>query len=454
MQSSVKSKYIYFVVLTVNIAAFTTGTLVSSTSSQISKLSDAEHSPLGRAITSTEESWIGSLHAVGGMFGPVLLALLSAKIGKRYTVISLVVPLVVAPLIYAFAETIYLFLIARVVGGIAVASIFSLVILYVVEISDNHNRGLFTTSFIIFLSLGMVFAYCVSPYTSLKVYNLTVIVFPVLFAVASFFIIPESPFYLVAKGREEEAKDVLTKLRGTDVHIKEEIQVIKDALARNSDQATIKDMISTKAARIAFLISTLLVVTQQFSGLAVILSYTEQIFKETNSNLTPAESSIVIGVVGFLFSPLAPILSDRFNRRVLFLSSLLGNLLMLIVIGLYFFLKDNGTDVDAISWLPLVCVVMFLFFNSFGLMPLVWPIITEILPQNVKSHGTGVLNLLSNVSSFIVNFLFPIMQDSMGLAGIFWFYSGIITVTGIFFYFKLPETKGKSMLEIQDILSS
>lgn len=347
-----------------------------------------------------------------------------------------------------------MFLIARVVGGIAVASIFSLVILYVVEISDIHNRGLFTTSFIIFLSLGMVFAYCVSPYTSLKVYNLTVIVFPVLFAVASFLIIPESPFYLVSKGREEEAKDVLTKLRGTDVHIKEEIQVIKDALARNSDQATIKDMISTKAARIAFLISTLLVVTQQFSGIAVILSYTEQIFKETNSNLTPAESSIVIGVVGFLFSPLAPILSDRFNRRVLFLSSLLGNLLMLIVIGLYFFLKDNGTDVDTISWLPLVCVVMFLFFNSFGLMPLVWPIITEILPQNVKSHGTGVLNLLSNVSSFIVNFLFPIMQDSMGLAGIFWFYGGIISVTGIFFYFKLPETKGKSMLEIQDILSS
>ncbi|XP_019873536.2 facilitated trehalose transporter Tret1-like [Aethina tumida] len=454
MKSIIKSKYIYFVVFTVNIVAFSTGTLMFSTSSQISKLSDIKNSPLGREITSNEESWIGSLISVGGILGPVMLGFLSSKIGKRYSVLSLAVPFAFATLTYAFAETIYLFFIARVISGIGIASTFSLVILYVAEISDTQKRGLFSSSFIIFLSLGMLYAYCVSPYTSLKVYNLTVTVFPVLFAILGIYIIPESPFYLVANGREEEAIEVLTKLREADANIKEEIQVIKDALTKNTEQASIKDMFSTKAARLAFFLSILLVVSQQFSGMAVILAYTEQIFKETNSTLTPAESSIIIGVVGFLFSPLAPMLTDKFGRRFLLLSSISGNVLMLVVIGLYFFLKDNGTNVDSISWLPIVCVVIFIFFNTFGLFSLIWPIISELLPQNVKSQGAGVMSLLSNLSGFVVTFLFPIMQDSMGLAGLFWFYGGVILVTGIYFYFKLPETRGKSMQEIQDILSS
>ncbi|XP_019873534.2 facilitated trehalose transporter Tret1-like [Aethina tumida] len=454
MKSIVKSKYIYLVVFTVNIVAFSTGSLMSSTSSQISKLSDIENSPLGRVITSTEESLIGSLYAIGGMFGPVLLALLSSKFGKRCSVIALAVPFAFATLTYAFAETIYLFYIARIVGGIGIASTYSILILYLAEVSDKHNRGLCSTSFVIFLNLGMVFAYCVSPYTSLKVYNLTASVFPVVFAVASFLIIPESPFDLVANGRNEEAKEVLVKLRGTDANIKEEIQVISDTIAKNSEKASIKDMISSKAVRSAFVISILLMISQQFSGFSVILVYTEQIFEETNGSLTPVQSSIVIGVVGLLFSPVAPLFSDRFGRRILLLSSICGCFLMLVSIGVYFCLKETGINVDAISWLPIVCVVLFIFFKNFGLMPLVWPIVTELLPQNVKSQGAGILNMLSNVSSFVVTFLFPIMQESMGLAAIFWFYGAIIMVTGIYYYFKLPETKGKSMQEIQDILSS
>ncbi|CAH0555867.1 unnamed protein product [Brassicogethes aeneus] len=448
------TKFIYILVAIVNITGFSFGTTISWTSSQLTKLQKSDDSPLGRAITDNEASWITSLYSIGGIIGPLIFGYINVKIGQRLTLIALAVPFIVPYLIFAFATHINWYYAGRFLLGVGIAPMFSICTVYVAEIADKSTRGLLTSAGMFFVSIGSLFSYCVGPYTSTMVFNLILAAIPSSYMVLIIIFAPESPHHQIKRGDIRGAIKSLEIIRGySGERITKEIEDIQTFSNQDDVTGRIIDLFSTKAARFAFFMSLFLTVFQQLSGMGIILSYTEQIFDATKSKLTSSQSSIIVGIMQVVCAPIAPIFTDKFGRRILMMFSISGAILSETLLGTFFTLKDQGRNVDSFSWLPLFCMGMFMvtFFAGIGSLP--WPIIAEIYPTHLKPIGAGIINTCCNLVGFAVLYFFNDLVKSIGMGGTFYMYSGILAVSGVIVFIWLPETKGQTFQEIQDIIS-
>ncbi|CAH0550189.1 unnamed protein product [Brassicogethes aeneus] len=449
------TKFIYLLVPIVNIVSISVGTSISWPSSQLPKLEDADESPLGRAITDNEASWITSLYTIGGIVGPLMFGYLNDLIGPKKTLIVLSVPFIGPYLVFAFANNIILYYVGRFVLGIGISSVYSICTLYVANIAENKNRGLLSSATMFFVALGSLFSYCIGPYTSSMVFNLILAVIPSVYLVLLIILAPESPRYLIKRGDIEGATKSLEIIHGyTDDRIKKEIEDIQNsAMEKKIEGGRITDLFSTKAARFAFFMGIFLTTTQQLSGFGVVLTYTSQIFDATKSKLTSSQSSIIVGVMQVLCAPIAPLFSDKFGRRIMMLFSLTGGIFSEILLATYFTLNDQGKNLDSVSWLPLFSMSLLMAAKYSGLANLPWAIIAEIYPSKLKSIGSSIINAFSNLVGFAALYFFNGLVDSIGLGGMFYLYSCLMAVATVILYTTLPETKGKSFEEIQDIIS-
>ncbi|CAH0550188.1 unnamed protein product [Brassicogethes aeneus] len=449
-----ETKFIYILVAIVNIVSISIGTSMTWPSSQLPKLQKTDDNQLGRAISENEASWITSLYAIGGIVGPLIFGYLNAKIGQRKTLIALAVPFIVPYLVFAFATDINLFYAGRFLLGIGIASVFSISTLYIAEIAENANRGLLSSATMFFASIGSLFSYCIGPYTSPMVFNLVLAIIPSIYLVLIIILAPESPHYQIKRGDIKGAIESLEIIRGyTGDRIAKEMDDLQKCSDQNNEKGRIIDLFSTKAARFAFFMSLFLAVFQQLSGITVISSYTGQIFDATNSKLTSSQSAIIVGVMQVICAPIAPIFTDKFGRRILMLFSIFGAILSETLFGTFFTLKDQGKTMDSFSWLPLlsICIFMVAFFSGIANLP--WAIIAEIYPTELKSAGSSIINTCSNLVGFAVLYFFKDLVNSIGMGGTFYLYSGILAVSAVIVFIWLPETKGRSFQEIQDIIS-
>ncbi|CAH0555868.1 unnamed protein product [Brassicogethes aeneus] len=450
-----ESKYIYFIVGSVNLVAFSVGTGMSWPSSQLTKLTNNVDNPLGRLITKSEAGWITSLSNIGGIIGPVVYGFFMETIGHRNSLIALGIPLVTTFGITAFAQNIYLYYIARFLLGIGSGPMFLVCAVYVAEIADNDRRALLTATTVIYVTTGTLFSYCVGPYTSPMVFNLILSAIPSLYIILVVLFVPESPHYLLKQGDVVGATRILENIRGyKGDDITREIEDLKGFTdSSHEEKARVIDLFSSSAAIYAFFMGLFLVTFLQVNGTGVFINYTEQIFDGTVSKLTSSQSAIVVGVIQVVFSPISPIFIQRFGRKTLLLTSIMGGIAAHTSLGGYFILQDQGVDLHRFSWVPLTSMGLFFFsfFAGFGCLP--WAIITEIYPSHIKSMGCSVVNTISSMLGFLVMFYFNCMVDSIGMGYTFILFSGVMSVAWLIIFVKLPETKGKTFHEIQDIIS-
>ncbi|CAH0555870.1 unnamed protein product [Brassicogethes aeneus] len=446
------SKTVYILTLVSNLVSFLAGTVLSWSSPMITKL-QSEESPLDRIITNTEKDWIGSLPSLGGLVGPLIYGTLMQKVGRKNSVLLLAVPYFLAYVIPAFITDINWYFAARFIAGIGMSGSFMCVPTYISEIAENKRRGLLLSSSTCFILSGVLFDYVVGPLTTAAEFNIILSAFPVIFAITFAVIGVESPYYLLANGREAEAVKCLNTVRG-NVDTANELKLIKENIARSQEEkGTILDIFKSKASVNALIIAICLVVFQQFSGINVILSYTATIFEEAGGTLSPETSSIVVGSVQLATSPISPLLADRLGRRKLLLSSILGGALAECVLGVYIYLKNVGNDVDSISWLPLLCLVLFITFFNAGFSSLPWVLLAEIFPTKVKAVGASSAHVMYWVTGFLLTNFFSTITENMGMGPTFWMFSVISCFAFVFMFIRLPETKGKSFQEIELQLS-
>lgn len=192
---------------------------------------------------------------------------------------------------------------------------------------------------------------------------------------------------------------------------------------------------------------------QQLSGINGVIFFAKDIFEGAGAGDRASLYTIIVGVVQTIATVVASILVDRAGRRILLLISSIGMGVTLAVFGYYFKLKENNTDVSNISWLPLVCLVVFIIVFSLGLGPLPWMMSGEILAPEIKSFGSGAAVSTNWICVSIVTFFFKPLLDAIGSSSTFWMFAVVCFIAAAFVLLVIPETKGKSIQEIQNELA-
>jgi len=442
-------RFLYIAVCLANLTAFTCGETFGWTSPIIPKLSSNESclNPLPEPVTLSQASWIGSLLPIGATLGPFIAGFILDKIGRKNTLLVTTVPMVVSYLIAAYAKSVMLFYLARLLAGLSVGAICTALPIYIAEVSEDAVRASLSTLMQLFIVVGILFSYAAGPYLTVTTFNIISGITPLIFLFVFYLYIPETPHFFIAQGKIKKAEKSLQKLRQR-INVKEELNGIQYSVEESmKNKGTFSDIFKTPALKKAFIISSTLMALQQLSGINVIIFYAQTIFAATGQNIAPEIASMIIGVVQIIGSIMTPLIVDKKGKRFLLLFSAFFMGLSELILGAYF--HFNMT----IGWLPIFCLISYIIAYCLGFGPLPWAVLGEVFPADVKSIASTVVASWCWFLSFFITKYFGTVAELIGMGGSFWLFTACCFF-GVFFVYKyLPDTTGKSLDEIQQILA-
>lgn len=465
MQAS-NSKLMQFVAaIGISIAAISAGTALSWTSPVIVQMTlpnttEGNETVIPKQnmtgdstfyLTQEEGSWVGAFLAVGAFCGALPAGILAEKIGRKFTTMSLALPYLISWALIVFANGPIMLYIGRFIIGIATGASCVVAPMFISEIAETSIRGTLGAFFQLFLTVGILFVYLVGPYVSWVTLSVLCAIFPALLIVAMF-IVPESPTYLVKQSRRSDAAAALKWLWGQNCNTQAAVEIIQGDLDAVKGEAKLSDLFTKAANRNALIIALLLMFFQQFSGINAVIFYTQPIFESAGSSLDSAICSIIVGIVQVLMTFVSAVLIDKAGRRILLLQSsfIMGS--CLVVLGVYFKLKNSQADVSGIGWLPLASVVLFIISFSLGFGPIPWMMMGELCAADIKGIASALIVMFNWSLVFLITKTFDTMRVQWGSDWTFWFFALWMAVGTIYVFIKVPETKGKTNAEIQELL--
>lgn len=270
------------VIFSVNLAAFTCGITLGWSSPVIPKLLNITLSPLPKVITLEDAGWIGSLLPLGAVIGPIVAGAAADRIGRKKTLLLGNVPFIAALAMNIVANNVIYLLVSRFLCGISVGVTFTVLPMYVGEISEDDIRGALGTYLQLFVVIGLLFSFVVGPYTSVTMFNACCLIVPTTFLITFFMFIPESPYYLLQNGNEDGAETALMKLRNrtSPSEVSKELNHMKVAVDEAlANKSTFFDIFKSKGLTKAYVLSNGLLVFQQVSGINVVMFFAQSIFQ-------------------------------------------------------------------------------------------------------------------------------------------------------------------------------
>jgi sugar porter (SP) family MFS transporter len=393
------------------------------------------------------KGWVVSSALIGCIIGASFAGRLGDKFGRKKVLLVTSILFAVSAIGSGIANSIPTFVLYRILGGFAVGGASVLAPMYIAEVSPAHLRGRMVSINQLTIVIGISLAYY-SNYFLLQVgenawrWMFAAEALPALFFFFALFIVPESPRWLVARNRENDAKQVLTKVAGTDF-ANFELSEIKASLVGNEKRGTLKQLFNKKYSFILFL-GIFLAVFQQWSGINVIFFYAPDIFAKANLGVDAALfQTTLIGLMNIVFTVLAMRVIDKIGRKLLMLIGAAGMAVCYIAIG---FLFSTGRTED---WLLLTFIIITPAFFAFGLGPTVWVVLSEIFPNKIRGAAMSVATFSLWVACYLLTLTFPVFVELFNASNTFWLYA-VICIIGFLIILKyLPETKGISLEQLE-----
>jgi SP family arabinose:H+ symporter-like MFS transporter len=397
------------------------------------------------SLNALQEGWAVSVVLIGCMFGAGLAGPISDRIGRRRFMLISAVLFLVSAVGCALPRTITEFVIFRFVGGLGIGSAAVLSPLYIAEIAPARVRGALVSVNQLAIVTGILLAYFVNwvfagagPANWRWMYAMGAV--PSILFFLLLLGVPESPRWLVKNGREDEARTVLTRADSAEAAATG-IREIKDTLAL--EEGSFRE-IFRPAFRRPLLIAIVLAVFQQITGINAILYYAPRIFEGAGfERMSAICQSTLVGLVNMLFTVVAIVLADKVGRRPLLLVATGGMGVSLVLLGAAF-----RFPVLPASALLLIILLYIAFFAS-AMGPLVWVVMAEIFPIKVRGAAMGLATLILWFADFLVTLTFPVLSDRFHPSTAFWIYAAMCALDLVFMWFFLPETKGKTLEEIE-----
>jgi sugar porter (SP) family MFS transporter len=384
---------------------------------------------------------------VGCAAGAALAGWLTDRFGRKRILLVSAVLFAASAVGAALPRDLAEFVAARLAGGLAIGVASVLAPLYIAEISPRAIRGRLVSLNQMAIVTGILLAYFVNwalsfggP-SSWRWMFASAAVPSLAFLVALIFV-PESPRFLVEKGREAEALAVLERVGGGD-QARLELAEIKDTIARES--GTLRELFERRLRR-PLGIAVFLAVFQQITGINTVIYYGSLIFKEQvggQSDSAAIGANVIIGTVNFLMTIVALWTIDRLGRRPLMMLASSGMAVSLLVLGLLFRFEPPPA--------LMVLVVILLYVASFGvgLGPGVWVVISELFPTRIRGRAMSIATLSLWLACILVTATFLSLVEAIGSTGAFWVYAAASAVNFLFIWRVMPETKGRSLEEIE-----
>lgn len=384
-----------------------------------------------------------------------MTATIADRIGRKRTLQLFMIPGILCLVWMAFATDPLQFCVARFIQGMSYGSPYYVLPMYVGEVAEPHNRGTLGCFMSFFVCSGILFAYIVGPYLTVRTFSLVCAIPPCVFLALFSLFVPESPYYLVAKNDKAAAEASLKKLRAkSDASIQKElIEITTNVKESFANKAKITDMFRSKGLFRGFVISMGLMFFHQSSGTNILIAYMQPIFSASGTSIPSDLSSILIGVVQIITLGITAVAVYKLGRRTLLLFSIFGSFMAHMALGYFFYLQASGYDVSGISWLPIASILTFIISFNLGFSPVCWAIMGELFPPNIKVIASIFGCTMNMVTAFSVTTCFPYLNEMLGMAWSFWLFGACCAGGFVFVYFVVPETKGKSLQDIQVMLN-
>jgi sugar porter (SP) family MFS transporter len=403
------------------------------------------------ASTFQQQAFVGAL-LIGAVVGAIISGFSADSLSRRRTKIIAGVVYVVGALGSALAQTSTELIAARFVLGIAVGTASFVAPMYISELAPKKIRGGVTSFNQLMVVSGILGAYIVSwalkDVTNNWRWMLGLGALPGIALAVGMFFQPFSPRWLIDQGREDEARKVLRRARDNDEDVDEEVAEIKEAAGEEGGirqvwKPEVRPMVAVGLA---------LAVAQQFIGVNTVIYYAPTILKFTGVGTGDAiTQALSVGITNLVFTIIAVLILDKVGRRPLLMFGTAGCIVSLAMLGVFFasgYLQDNA------SWVALVCLIVYIASFAIGLGPVFWLMIAEIFPLRVRSSAMSISTVGNWSSNFIVSSFFLSLTSAITRQGTFWLYAGFGVLALVYFIARVPETKDRSLEQIESDLQT
>lgn len=403
-----------------------------------------------------------SIALLGCLLGATMAGFLADKYGRKKLLIFSAFVFFVSSWGTGASNNIPTFILARLVGGIAIGLAADLSPMYIAEVAPTHIRGKLVTLNQLTIVIGILGAQIVNMLiaepvaaeaTATDILNSwngqsgwrwmfwAVCIPSGIFFLLSMFI-PESPRWLVGAGQNEQAQKVLTSIGGTEYAKSELESYAKANTSAHSEKGVLSLLFSSKMRNV-LVIGIVIAMFQQWSGTNVIFNYAQEIFQAAGYGISDVLMNIVVtGIANLIFTFVAIYTVERLGRKTLMLIGSLGLAGIYTLLGLSYFFEFKG-------FIMIVFVVLAIGFYAMSLGPITWVLLSEIFPNKVRGVAMAVCTAALWIASFLLTYTFPFLNSGLGTGGTFMLYAAICFFGFIFVLRRIPETKGKSLENIE-----
>lgn len=407
------------------------------------------------------QGWAMSSALVGCLFGAIISGYLTDRLGRK-------IPLIIAAALFTIsaigtgAVSLFTpFIVYRLIGGLGIGLASAISPMYIAEISPAPMRGRLVSINQLTIVIGILSAQIINYLIAEKVpesaaeaeivqswngqtgwrWMFWAETAPALaFFVLAFFI-PESPRFLAKSGKSEAAFSILKRIGGSDYAIQEQKEI--GETLRGADSKIDWKALKSKKVRPVLVLGIVLAVFQQWCGINVIFNYAEEIFTSAGYSVGDMLFNIVItGTVNLIFTLLAMRMVDSWGRRKLMLLGSIGLAVIYLLLGTSYFFELKGLAI-------LVLVMLAIATYAMTLAPITWVVLSEIFPNKIRGAAMALATTALWSACFVLTYTFPILNKLLDASGTFWLYAFICLSGFLFILKKLPETKGKSLEEIE-----
>ncbi len=406
--------------------------------------------------------WANSCALIGCLVGALIAGALSDRYGRKRLLLLSAALFAVTSVGNGLAQTFSLFVFWRMLGGVAIGLASSLSPMYISEVAPAAMRGRLVSVNQLTIVVGVLLAQLLNwwivrdlPKNATDefilnswfgqqgwrwMFALTAI--PSLLFLLGMFLVPESPRWLLKNGLSERARGILGRIGGAP-YAEEEIRAVGSTLsAEEIGHVRFADLLDPRLLK-ALVLGVVLAVFQQWCGINVIFNYAEEIFRSAGYDISSVVKNIAwTGSVNLVFTFVALGVIDRGGRRPLMLFGSAALAIVYAVLGCCYHYRVTGLPVLLLVLAAIACYAM-------SLAPVTWVVISEIFPNRIRGAAMSLAVMALWIACFILTYTFPIMNKSLGAAGTFWTYALVCAAGFLFILRKLPETKGKTLEEIE-----
>ena len=411
------------------------------------------------------QGWAMSSALIGCLAGAMASGYLSDHFGRKQPLITAAALFTIAAIGTGAANQFQIFILFRLVGGLGIGLASAISPMYIAEISPAHLRGRLVSINQLTIVIGILAAQIINYLIADKIPENSSgemilhswngqtgwrwmfwagTVPALLFFIFSFFI-PESPRFLAKMGKWKDASLILERIGGANYSKEERNEIAKTI--HTTDNKIDWNVLASKRVRPIVALGIVLAIFQQWCGINVIFNYAEEVFTSAGYSVGDMLFNIVItGTVNLIFTLLAMRMVDSWGRRKMMLLGAGGLAIIYLILGTSYFLEMKGLAI-------LILVMTAIATYSMTLAPITWVVLSEIFPNSVRGAAMAIATTSLWLACFVLTYTFPILNRVLHASGTFWLY-GLICLSGFLFILKkLPETKGKSLEEIENKLT-